>query len=83
MKTINVKVVPNARKDCVIEGEKGFKVCVNAPAVLGKANKAVIEMLANFFGVKKHDIRIIKGEKSREKVIEVNAEFSEKDLKKT
>lgn len=72
MKTINVRVIPNARKDHVAEEEGRFKIYVNAPAIGGKANKAMIEVLAEFFNVKKSDIRIIRGEKSREKVIGVN-----------
>ena len=45
---------------------------LRAPAVDGKANKALIELLAGHFKVKKKDIEIIKGELSREKVITVN-----------
>jgi uncharacterized protein (TIGR00251 family) len=44
---------------------------VRAPPVKGKANEAVIEVLAEFFGVKKSDIRIMSGERSREKVVEI------------
>jgi hypothetical protein len=72
MKTMNVKVIPNARKDHVYVEEGRFKVHVKAPATGGKANKAMIELLADFLKVKESDIRIIRGEKSREKVIEVN-----------
>ena len=74
MKVINVRVIPNAKKDDLLkEGDK-LKVYVTAPAIGGKANKAMIKVLAEFFNVKKSDIRIIRGEKSREKVIEVNIE---------
>ena len=72
MKIIEVRVIPNAKKnDISVENEK-IKVYVKAPPVGGKANKAVIEVLTDFFKVKKSDIKIIKGEKSRKKVIEVN-----------
>jgi len=68
---IDVKVIPNAKKNAVLrEGDK-LKVYVNAPAVSGKANKAVVEMLAEFFKVKKRDVNIVRGERSREKVVEV------------
>ncbi len=72
MKVINIRVIPNAKKNDVSAEEGKLKVRVKAPAVGGKANKAMIEVLAEFFNVKKSDIRIIKGEKSREKVIEVD-----------
>lgn len=65
-----IKVIPNAKKNEVLEEEGILKVYVKSPPVRGKANKAVIELLAEFFKVKKRDIKIIKGEKSREKVIE-------------
>ncbi len=72
MKVINVRVIPNAKKNNVSEEEGRLKVHVMAPAVGGKANRAVAKLLAEFFKVKKSDVRIIKGEKSREKVVEVD-----------
>ena len=72
MKTVTVKVVPNAKKNSVsICGEK-LKVYVKSPAVDGKANKMLIEVLSDFFKVKKRDITIIRGVKSREKIVEIN-----------
>ncbi len=74
MKVINVKVIPNAGKNEVsMEGDR-YRVRVTARAVEGKANKAAVEALANFFNVKKSAIKIIRGEKSREKIIEVGME---------
>lgn len=69
MKRITVKVIPNARKNEIIEEEGRIKVKVNAPAADGKANKAVIKLLAAYFKVKERQVSIIKGEKSREKQI--------------
>jgi len=48
-------------------------VRVTAPAVDGKANKAVIEVLSEFYKVKKRDIKILRGEKSREKLVEITS----------
>lgn len=68
---VKVRVVPKASKN-EVRAEQGFlKVYVTAPAVEGKANKAMIELLADFFRVRKRNIRIIKGDRSREKVIEI------------
>ncbi len=72
MKRINIKVIPNATKNLVCEEKGSFKVYVNAPPVEGKANKAVIEVLSEYFNVRKSNIKIIKGEKSRHKVVEIN-----------
>jgi uncharacterized protein (TIGR00251 family) len=71
MKLINVKVIPNAKENEVSEERNRFKVHVTAPAVGGKANRALIEVLAEYFKVKKGDVRIIRGEKSREKIVEI------------
>lgn len=71
---INVKVIPNAKKSRIINEEGGLKVYITAPAVDGKANKALIELLAEHFVVRKSDAKIIKGERSRDKIVEINSE---------
>jgi hypothetical protein len=70
---INVKVNPKAKKN-LIKKEKDdfFRVYVTAPPVAGKANKAMIEMLRDYFGVSKSKISILSGEKSRLKVVRVD-----------
>ena len=72
MKVMNVRVIPNAKKNDVSEEKDQLKVRLKAKAVGGKANKALIEVLAEFFNVKKSDVKITRGERSREKVIEVD-----------
>lgn len=52
------------------EGD-AWKVYVNAPAVDGKANKALIALLAEYFQVRKSRIEITKGLKSRHKTINI------------
>ena len=69
MKVINVRVIAHAKKNEVLQQEGGLKVRVQVPAVDGKANKALIEVLAKFFKVKKRNIMIIRGERSRDKVV--------------
>ncbi len=72
MKLFNIKVLPNSKKnEIVAEGDR-LIVRVKAPAVGGKANKATINALAEYFKVKKNKIRIIKGQKTRKKVIEID-----------
>jgi len=72
MKIVNVKVIPNAKNEKVLEEDGKLKVYVRASATEGKANKALIEALADFFKVKTGDIRILRGLKSREKTVEVS-----------
>jgi len=69
-KTIEIKVVPNARKNELKDG----KLYINAPPVDGKANEAVISFFAKEYGVKKRDVEIIRGEKSKNKVIKIVCE---------
>lgn len=68
---LNVKVTPNAKKTEIIEEGGLLKVRLAAPAVSGKANSALVELLTEHFGVKKSSIRITKGQKSRNKIIEI------------
>ena len=48
-----------------------LKIYLTAVPVDGKANKELIKLLSEKLGVSKSKISIIKGEKSKEKVIEV------------
>ncbi len=69
---IEVRVVPNAKRNEIKDEEGKFKVYITAPPVDGKANKLLIEILAKHLGVKKSHINIIKGEKSRDKIIQID-----------
>jgi uncharacterized protein len=67
--TYLIKVIPNARKSSVELEDGRLKVKVSAPAVDGKANEAVIKALADHFKVRTSQVKIVKGDKSREKVV--------------
>ena len=69
---IRVKVIPNSKTDEVIREGDGFLVKVKEPPKEGKANKAVMESLARYFGVPQSSVRISSGLKSRNKLIEVS-----------
>ena len=68
---IKVRVIPKAKKEGVEGFGDGLKVYVSAPALEGKANKRLLEVLASHLGVKKSSLAIIKGKTSRNKVIEI------------
>ena len=74
LQRIKVKVSPRAAQNKIV-GWRGdaLHVRITAPPVEGKANQALIKFLALEFGVGKSSIRIVKGETSREKVLEVPA----------
>jgi uncharacterized protein len=66
-----IRVFPHSRKNIVEKTDDLLKVRVTAPAIDGKANKAALELLADHFQVNKSSIRIVRGEKSRNKLIEI------------
>ena len=70
-KLIQVKVIPNSKRSLVIREDNLIKVYVKKPAVNNKANEEAIELLSEFFKIRKNQVRIIKGEKSRKKIIEI------------
>ncbi len=46
-------------------------VYVRSPPEKGRANEEAREILAEYFGVSKSRVRLVKGQRSREKVFEV------------
>jgi uncharacterized protein (TIGR00251 family) len=68
---IRVKVVPNSKIEGVIKEDYGFLVRVKEPAKEGKANRAVIKLLADYFGVPQRQVAISSGFGSRNKVIDI------------
>jgi uncharacterized protein (TIGR00251 family) len=69
----SVRVQPRASKD-EIAGEMGgaLKVRLRAPAVEGRANEALVEFLAKLLKRPWSAVRILSGERSRTKRIEIN-----------
>jgi uncharacterized protein YggU (UPF0235/DUF167 family) len=63
-----VKVIVNSKNSDIIEdgidlfGDRFLKIKVNQLPEDGKANKEVIRLSAQYFGIKVRNIRIIKGE---------------------
>ncbi len=68
---IRVRVKPNAGVAKVKQNEDCLVVYVNAPAVRGKANRRLIEILSEFYGCPTKSIGIIRGEKSRDKLVRI------------
>jgi len=68
---IQVKVKPNSKTQEVSQEGNSFAVKVKEPAREGRANLAVIELLAEHFDVPKSKVRILSGFRSRNKVIDV------------
>lgn len=71
--TLAVRVQPGAKKSAIIgfygEGSASkIKIALQAPAIEGRANEALVEFLAKAFHLSKSSVRIISGESSRSKV---------------
>jgi len=68
---LNIKVIPSASKSGVVGEKNLLKVYVKSPPVEGKANRELLEVLAEHFRVKKSDIEILRGATSRKKLIKI------------
>lgn len=71
--TLELKTIPNAPRDEIVGwlGE-ALKVKVHAPALEGRANDALLKFLAEKLGRPRRTITLIRGDKSRHKVVRVD-----------
>lgn len=74
---IRCKIKPNSKKGNLIQksqDESGefFEIFIREPAIEGKANLAVIKLLAEEFGVSKSRVSLKTGIKSRFKIFEID-----------
>ncbi|MCG6155513.1 DUF167 domain-containing protein [Rubinisphaera margarita] len=81
MGRVSLKVVPSSSRD-QITGWLGasLKIKVQAPPEKGKANAAVIALLARSLKIDKNQLSLVSGETSPVKVIEVT-DCSDEDLR--
>ncbi len=69
---IYVKVAPRAGKNEVIKiSDAEYRVKVTAPPEKGRANKKVVELLADYFGVPKSAVKIVGGKTTKTKIIDI------------
>ena len=70
--TLRAVITPKASRDAIIPfTPEEIKITVTAPPVGGKANQYLQKYLAKAFGTSKGKVRIIRGESSHHKVIEI------------
>lgn len=73
MKTISVKVKPSSRLSGLVEQPDGTWLArVKAPPVDGKANAALVELVAERFGVRKAQVTIKSGAGARLKLVQID-----------
>ena len=68
--TFDIQVIPHASRAEIAGVQEGaFKIKVTAPPVEGAANEACIKLLAKELGLKKSQMEISSGAKSRKKTV--------------
>ena len=78
--TFDIQVIPHASRAEIAGVQEGaFKVKVTAPPVEGAANEACIKLLAKELGLKKSQMEISSGAKSRKKTVMIK-DISKKEL---
>ncbi|MGR3636129.1 MAG: DUF167 domain-containing protein [Shimia sp.] len=68
---IAVRVTPKASRNAVIVQDDGIRVYVTVVPEGGKANAAVIKLLAKEIGIAKSRLKLIRGDTARDKVFRV------------
>lgn len=68
-----VRVIPRAVRNEIVgvEGDT-LKVRVTAPPTRGKANQALVKLLAKGLGVRNNQVEILSGHKARRKMVRVD-----------
>ncbi|MFH1736792.1 MAG: DUF167 domain-containing protein [Actinomycetota bacterium] len=70
---IRIKVTPKAKTERVVNDGDCLRVYVTAAPESGKANAAVIKLLAKHFDVPPSTITIVSGHGSRDKMVRIGA----------
>ena len=72
-----IRLTPRARAERIIglaaepDGKTALKIAVTAPPVDGKANEALLRLLAQSLGVPRRDITLVQGAADRRKLVHV------------
>ena len=80
---LRVRVTARASRDELAGLRDGvLHVRVSAPPVDGKANRAVCRLIARALGVGRTSVSVVRGERSRDKVVEIDGVEPEAALRK-
>jgi uncharacterized protein (TIGR00251 family) len=68
---IQVTVKPGAKNEKILESDDGLVVYLHARAHDGEANVALVKALSDYYGVSKSCVKILRGQKSHQKMVEI------------
>jgi uncharacterized protein (TIGR00251 family) len=70
--SVRVRVIPRAQRSEIVGIKDGTVVVrLNAPPVDGKANEALLMLMVRELGLRKSQVQLTSGEKSRNKVLSI------------
>lgn len=71
---LNIRVSPRSSQNKIVGAmaDGALKITLTAAPVDGAANEALIKLLSDYFSVPKYNIKIIKGKRSKNKVVEIS-----------
>jgi uncharacterized protein (TIGR00251 family) len=68
---IEIKVITNAKKRGLIREGIALKVMLTSSPIEGRANEELVGYLSELFSVRKREIKILRGEKTRRKLVSI------------
>ena len=75
MFVLNVVVKPGSKIDKIsAQADGSLHIKVKSPAIEGKANEYLVRYIAEVFNVKRFQVHLLKGHKSKYKKIRIDAE---------
>ncbi|XP_053972564.1 UPF0235 protein C15orf40 homolog [Hylaeus volcanicus] len=81
--TIKIQAKPGAKHNNITDiSDEAVGVAISAPPVEGEANTELVKYLASVLGMRKSDVSLDRGSKSRQKVVLVSGSTVEKVLEK-
>ncbi|MFC1675035.1 DUF167 domain-containing protein [Candidatus Omnitrophota bacterium] len=69
---LSIRAIPKASRNLVKKESDRYKVYVTAPAQDGLANEKIKKLLADYFKVKSRQVTIVKGKRSRDKLVRID-----------
>lgn len=74
---IRVRVIPKAKRESLKKVDKDtFEITVREPAERNLANRRIIEMLAEFYGVNDKAVRLVTGHHSGSKILDIKVDIN-------